>query len=244
MLAYSSWEREYARRVLRSLGYAPLVFTNLDELAEMGVGATTLDMLYLGNMPVTDSKGREVLEGVRASIGPDVPVLHAGLHQDIRPKSRGVSASPPRSFSDYYRLILSFLNACRFEGARPHLSWGSYAFDPLGRTVAFAGRTVRLEPAAFDVALEFFFYAGRTLTTKRLKQVMHFEKAALRLKEDYLACTITTLKTELCLSGVHGWALETVESVGYRLIRVDPALSSPATEASSRPLAGAELESQ
>src|SRR4030088_2562684 len=99
VLAYASGEREYARRVLRSLGYAPLVFTKLDELTAMGADATTLDMLYLGNTPVTDSKGREVLEGVRVSIGPDVPVLHAAAQKNARAKLHGVVAGPPRSFS-------------------------------------------------------------------------------------------------------------------------------------------------
>ena len=118
VLAYASEEREYARRVLRSLGYAPLVFTNLDELRAMGADATTFDMLYPGNMPVTDSKGREVLEGVLVSIGPDVPVLHAGSYRDVRAKLHGVVAGPPRSFSDFYKLILSFLSARGFESTR------------------------------------------------------------------------------------------------------------------------------
>src|SRR5437899_10986189 len=133
VLAYASEEREYARRVLRSLGYAPLVFTNLDELRAMGADATTFDMLYPGNMPVTDSKGREVLEGVLVSIGPDVPVLHAGSYRDVRAKLHGVVAGPPRSFSDFYKLILSFLSARGFESTRSRLSWDSYAFDPLAR---------------------------------------------------------------------------------------------------------------
>lgn len=220
VLAYASGEREYARRVLRSLGYAPLVFTNLDELTAMGADAMTLDMLYLGNMPVTDSKGREVLEGVGVSIGPDVPVLHAGSRQDVRTKIRGDVAGPPRSFSDFYKLILSFLDSRGFESARSRLSWGPYAFDPLEKGVTFADQNVQLNAAAFEIALEFFFNAGRTLSTKRLKQMLCIDKAAFTYGDDSLTHTIADLATELRLGGIYGWSLEALGADGYRLSRV------------------------
>lgn len=235
VLAYAAGEREYARRVLRSLGYAPLIFTNLDELTAMGADAMTLDMLYVGNLPVTDSKGREVLEGVRVSIGPDVPVLHAG-HQEVRPKVRGVAASLPRSFSDFYKLIRSFMSARGFESNRSHLAWGVYAFDPLDRGVSFADHNVQLDAAAFDIALELFFNAERTLSHKRLKQMLYLDKPVFRNSDDYLTHTITGLATDLRLCGTYGWSLETLGPAGYRLSRVEARTSDLGAETVPHPV--------
>jgi hypothetical protein len=244
VLAYASGEREYARRVLRSLGYAPLVFTNLDELTAMGADATTLDMLYLGNMPATDSKGREVLEGVRVVIGPNVPVLRAGLNR-ARAKPQGVVPGRLRSFSDYYKLILSFLDAsCGLESVRSRLLWGPYTFDPLNTTVTFAGQTVQLDDVAFEITLELFFNAGRTLANKRLKQMLSLDRTAFGQGEDYLTRTIADLATKLRLSGAYGWRLETLGPDGYRLSRAEVPTTDIAAETEPHQHSADRLESQ
>ena len=109
----------------------------------------------------------------------------------------------------------------------------------LSRGVTFADQNVQLDAVAFDITLEFFFNAGRTLSSKWLKQMLYLNKAALKQRDDYLTNTITGLAADLRLCGTYGWSLETLDSGGHRLIRVQASTSEVASETGPRPPATA-----
>lgn len=232
VLAHGPRSREFLRRAMRSLGYAPLVFASLDDLVAMGPDASTLDMLFLGDVPDTDSLGRAVMASARAAVGPHARVLHAPLQPRRRTRNRGatvddIDTASPRFFGDLYGAILSFLNSHGFEGTQAHLSWGAYSFHPIEQTVSFAGEAVKLDPVAFDVALEFFFNLGRPVTRKWLKRMLPSgERGANWHRIDNIACTVDDLRVAIQLQEPTGWALDAIGDTGYQLRRVQ----RPATE--------------
>ncbi|MGJ7510705.1 hypothetical protein [Variovorax sp. GT1P44] len=206
------------RRALRSQRYAPLVFTSLDELSAMGAGARTLDLLLLGDLPDKDDKGIPVLSGVRNVVGPHVPMLSARLQPALAPGSPDIVSA--RFFSDLYGLILSFLHANGFETSHPLLEWDSYSFDPATRIVTFERRETRLDPVAFDVALELFFNADQRVTRAALRQMLPSgERGHILYRIDNIGSVIKDVRSSLNLRGLHGWILETYPHAGYQLTR-------------------------
>jgi hypothetical protein len=224
VLAYTLRTREFARRVFRSLGYAPRVFLGLDELAAMGSDASTLDMLLLGDVPPADTHGR-VFERVREVVGPSVPVFHVEMQKpvclDPLVAPNGVVTASPRFFGDLFLDVRSFLDAVGLEQPRPLLSWGEYSFDPVRTVVAFANRETRLDAVAFDIALELFFHAGKTVTKSALLLMLASnEEGETRFRIDNIGSVIKELRSSLRLRDFHGWRLETLPYAGYRLMRV------------------------
>jgi hypothetical protein len=236
VLAYTLRTREYARRAFRSIGYAPLVFLSLDELVELGPAASSFDMLLIGHPPPLDDRGRPVLAAVREAVGPEVPLLHVGVPGGaggagaMRPPN-DVSTASTRFFGDFCAAILSLLAAGGLEEPPPRLVWGAYAFEPLRRVVGFDGRHVRLDPVSFDVALELFFRAGQLVNKKTLTLMLPPNaKGAERHRIVNIGSVIKELRSSLRLRDLHGWNLETLPHLGYRLVSTgsrDPRRSPP-----------------
>jgi len=222
VLGHTLREREYARRVLRALGVAPLVFTSVDELTALGDDMARLNLLFLGDAPPTDREDEVALPpAVLSSIGSKLVQL---AHADSGPApTRHLRARPPMqppSFDDFYRDILLVLQARGLGCATPKpLTWGAYSFHPLERSVSFAGRTRRLDPVTFDLALEFFFNAERMLSLARLRRMMNPVRGARRFWGNELIGTLTDVADELELHGAHGWRLVHCEPEAFRLDR-------------------------
>ncbi len=200
------------------------MFLSLDELAAMGPDASTLDVLLLGDVLPMDTHDC-ILERVREVIGPRVPVLHVRMQKagDVYPlvTTNGVVTAAPRFFGDLFLDVLSFLDAVGLERPGPRLSWGEYSFDPVRTVVAFANREIRLDAVAFDIALELFFHAGRTVTKGALSLMLPSdEEGATRFRIDNIGSVIKELRSSLRLRDFHGWRLETLPHAGYRLVRV------------------------
>ncbi|SCK61737.1 DNA-binding response regulator, OmpR family, contains REC and winged-helix (wHTH) domain [Variovorax sp. HW608] len=222
MLAYTLRTREYARRAFRSLGYAPLVFASLDELIELGPVASGFDMLLIGDAPSLDDRGSPVLVAVREAVGPKVPLLHVCIPggAGAMPPPTDVSTASTGFFGDFCSAILfSLLDASGMEEPPPRLVWGAYAFEPLGRIVGFGGRQVRLDPVSFDIALELFFRAGQLVNKKTLTLMLPPNpQGAERRRIDNIGSVIKELRSSLRLRDLHGWNLETLPHLGYRLV--------------------------
>lgn len=236
VLAYTPRSREYTRRVLRALGYSPLVFTSIDEILGLGTRASTLDVVVLGDAPDTDSHGRSVVEALITAVGPDVPLLQAPLVKRPRAAPRlneadGV-ATTPRFFSDLYRAILSFLDSHGLASTPRLLCWDRYAFHPIERIVAFNDEEVKLDGVDFDIALELFFTAGQPVSKRWLRSMLPSgEQGANWHRIDNIGCTVDDLRVALQLHGPSGWTLETLGDEGYRLSRSQQPPSSPAARA-------------
>lgn len=232
VLAYTVRAREYARRVFRSVGYAPLVFVSLDELVELGPDASMLEMLLVGDAPAEDSLGRPVLQTVRQLIGQQVPLLHARLARDAAPSAppTDVATASPRYFGDLCIAILSLLGAIGIDKAPLQLTWGDYTLDPARRIVAFDGRQVRLDPVAFDIALELFFRAGQLVNKRTLTLMLPpNEQGMERRRIENIGSVIKELRSSLRLRDLHGWRLETHPHLGYRLVQTENRSPEPST---------------
>lgn len=222
VLAYTLRAREYARRIFRAAGYSPLVFVSIDELIEFGADASELDMLLIGDASSTDSLGRTVLESVRGLVGPNVPLLHARLAAETGPLVPHVDVATvsPRYFGDLCAVILAQLSIAGIDKAPVQMTWGDYTFVPAGRVVVFGGRQVRLDPVAFDIALELFFRAGQLVSKKTLIQMLPANaQGPERHRIDNVGSVIKELRSSLRLRALHGWTLETHPHLGYRLVR-------------------------
>ena len=223
VLAYTPRSREYIRRVLRALGHSPLVFTNIDEFMAFGSGASTLDLMVLGDAPDTDSQGRAVVACALDAIGPDVPMLQVPMHKGGRPirrraDARGAVVASPHFFSDLFRVILGFLDSLGFTSTPHLLVWDRYAFHPIERTVSFGAEQLTLDPVDLDVALELFYSAGRPVARRWLTRMLPTgEHGANWHRIDNLACTIDEIRVALQLDGAHGWTLEALPGDAYRL---------------------------
>jgi len=220
VLAYTLRAREYARRVFRAAGYAPLVFISIDELIEFGPDASTLEALLVGDAPAADNFGRPVLQSVRELVGPKVPLLHAQLGRDAGsvPPAIDVASASARYFADVCMVVLSLLEAIGIDKAPLKMTWGDYTFEPTRRMVVFGGRQARLDPVAFDIALELFFRAGQLVRKRTLIQMLpQNEQGVERRRIDNIGSVIKELRSSLRLRGLHGWHLETLPHLGYRL---------------------------
>jgi hypothetical protein len=221
VLAYTLRTREYARRACRSIGDAPLVFVSLDELVALGPVASSFDMFLIGDAPPLDDRGRPVLAGVREAVGPGVPLLHVcapGGPGAMAPPNE-VSIARARFFGDFCAAILSLLDASGLEEPAPRLVWGAYAFEPLSRVVGFDGRQVRLDPVSFDIALELFFRAGQLVNKKTLTLMLPPNaQGPERHRINNIGSVVKDLRSSLRLRGLHGWNLETLPRLGYRLV--------------------------
>jgi|GEM_PF-3529590 len=241
VVAYLPRSREHIRRVLRALGHSPLVFAGLDDFLALGADASTLDALILGDAPEADSQGRAVVECARAFVGSRVPVLHAQMQKQKRPRHRSevpanVQVASAVYFSDLYRTALSFLDSHRFNRVSRPLTWGRYSFRPLEKTIAFNGTVLNMDAVDFDVAIEFFFNAGNAVGSKWLTHMLPSgERGASWHRIDNLDCTIDELRVALSLDGSNGWNLESLADDGYRLLRVQPSDPEPAIGISSLP---------
>jgi len=234
VLAYTPRSREFARRALRSLGYAPLVFSAVDELEAMGSRVASLDMLLLGDVPEVDCQGRMALAEGIAAVGPRVPVLHAplnrrGVPRPPEPSGARVQRAAPRYFAELYGAIVRFMAAHRFDSAPSRLAWDGHVFHPMDRTVAVDGEEVKLDAVAFDVALELFFNAGRPLSRKWLRRMLPLgEHGANWHSIDNLPVTIDDLCVAIRLDQAKGWRLERLPEDSYCLRRVGRADHPPA----------------
>ncbi|SEB11124.1 DNA-binding response regulator, OmpR family, contains REC and winged-helix (wHTH) domain [Variovorax sp. YR216] len=229
VLAYSLRTREFARRIFRAAGYAPLVFVSLDELIEVGPDASMLEMLLVGEVPVADSLGRPFLQSLRELVGPKLPLLLARFGRDAGPvpPTDNLVVASPRYFPDLCMAVLSLFSAIGIDKAPLKMAWGDYTFEPARRVVAFDGRQTGLDPVAFDIALELFFRAGQIVPKRTLTLMLPPDEQGLaRHRIDNIGSVIKELRSSLRLRGQHGWDLETCPRLGYRLTQ---------TERSSKP---------
>lgn len=246
VLACTRRTQEYVRRILRSMGYAPLVFANVQELAALGSNASKLRMLVVGGHS-TDIAARdgELLASIRAAIGERVPLLYCPLGNAPRAMYRGIADGvvPDSSqyVSDLCQALRGFMESFGLRGPQSSLHWGGYAFHLLQGAVTFADKEVRLPPLSFDTALELFYNAGQTVAPGCLASVLPIGRA--RPTEPSFSRIVHDLKVSLELGCGHGWDLAAMPGGRYKLFRtgqeaepfVAPAAERGAARRSSGP---------
>ena len=222
VLACTQRAQEYARRILRSMGYAPLVFANVQELAALGPNASKLRMLFVGGHPIDIAeRDSRLLVGIRAVIGSRVPVLYCPLGNAPRAiyqgAANGVIPDSSQYFVDLCIAVSEFMESHGLRGLPPLLRWDGYTFHLLRGEVSFAGRQVQLVPLSFDTALELFYNAGKTVTPECLKSMLPSGRA--RPSNPSFGKIVHGLQVSLELGCGHGWDLEFMPCEGYRLFR-------------------------
>lgn len=222
VLACTLRAQEYMRRILRSLGYAPLVFTSVEELAALGPAASKLRAVFAGGHPIDIAeRDSELLVGIRAVIGSRVPILYCPLGNAPRAIYQGVASGVVPDSSQYFVdlciAVSAFLESHGLRGLPPLLRWDGYAFHLLRGEVSFANREVRLAPLSFDTALELFYNAGKTVAPECLESMLPSGRA--RPSKPSFGKIVHGLQVSLELGCGHGWGLEIMPCEGYRLFR-------------------------
>ncbi|MDQ0086075.1 DNA-binding winged helix-turn-helix (wHTH) protein [Variovorax boronicumulans] len=178
-------------------------------------------MLYFGGHPPGRTEDDQAaLRAVRAAVGAGVPVLFAPLDvlnpAAYRALVEGVIPASLQHFTDLYAAIRSLLEGRGIEIPPPCLSWNGYSFYPLRRQIVFADRQVELTPLEFDIALELFYNAGNVVTKTHVLQML--PAGFIWPMGVGVSTIIKRLRALLRLRSAHGWNLETLAYVGYRLI--------------------------
>lgn len=223
VLAYDIRGREYLRRVLRSIGLAPLIFTTWEEFMAMGEDLKTLDALIIDELLAPNESEAVFQSTVREAIGTRVPMMHVvsrGPRARVLQHVVGVRTVHARSFSDLYLSTLSFLQDKGIptprQAALYELNWPPYQFNLMHSHVTFEGHQVSLKRVMFDVGLELFFNVGRRISPGWMRMMV---QPARRARAINLNSIVSELGLALQLNETNGWSLGNDATRGFKLER-------------------------
>jgi hypothetical protein len=213
--------REDVRRVLRALGRSPFVFEDMDELKSIGERIKHIEMLLLV-CPDCIALPNQLLIGQARKITSEcIPMFVAvgrGRLLITQGQDKEEMAAGPFSFSDLYSLLHDFSNRHGIRIAPSVPRWGRYRFHVQLQMVALGSARVKLAPCDFDLAIELFFGMNRLVPLRRLRSIVTVYGG--REAEESLISRIAHLQLTLHLNATHGWRLESVPEMGYRLVNL------------------------
>ena len=134
-----------------------------------------------------------------------------------------LSAIATHSFSQMYCDLRAILGTHQARADEPTIRCGGYRLDPASRTVSFADQVIGLGEVEFDIAIEFFYQAGRVVTINWLLLMVPFDGLAHPPGVEAMDSIVTTVRDKLLLDGTHGWTLISFQRVGYQLAEDFPA---------------------
>lgn len=226
VLGIDGGDRNRVCELLGSLGYEAVSFGLREELvASLRYRHRCFDLLVAS----LDGNGRELpydAQALRSSIGPDVPLLL--MMRETQLYAAAASASAAKA--DF---ILAPCNPLEFEarlaGQRTSATakdeerefrCGSYHFYPIGRTVHFWGKRIRLKPLEFDLARRLFrnpsiIHSRQTLFQHVWEHVPHNRETRT------IDIHVASLRKKLDLGPDREFDLRVVFNVGYQLMFQD-----------------------
>lgn len=178
------------------------------------------DMVWLACRGDLSATG-ELLAALRALIGTQVPVVFAvsrmgrtALSLRHAREIDSVITPPPTSVGLYGELRRIFERR-GFGVASIEMTCGPYRFFPASSHVRIGDDVIELRPMEFDLALEFFRYADRSLSREWL-HAMVWEGAVVDSRA--LDTHVSRLRRKLRMPTPDGWTLRAVSRVGYKLV--------------------------
>ena len=213
--------REQARRVVRRLGYEPTVLGNLAELRAGNIDPTELEMVMLSG--AKDARSSIALvDEARQFVGAETPMLclvHKNQLKEVavqRWESMDEVLGRPSSAIELSGIVRLFMRRHGIKVSEHIPKWGGYRFLTMSDIVEINGEKVLLRAVEFDLALEFFWNTGRTLTRDWL--IAKVWGKGFKVDSRTLDVSVSRLRRLLRLE-INGWDLRAVWGSGYRLER-------------------------
>ncbi len=212
--------RELARRAIHRLGHIAVVVDDLQSGSPDASIAQAYDLAVI-SCPASAEAATSMLALARTVFGEQTALLVvAGKSRTLQMRAicNGIRESVivrPSSFSSYYALLRQAMRRQGFDLMDSEPQWGPYRFEASAGLVQFGGRTLKLPPLEFDLAMEFFRNLDRTLSRERLYNTLweHFDDGSRALDTQ-----VSRLRRKLDLQRVDGWSLRSASGVGYRLV--------------------------
>ena len=199
---------------LRAAGFRPVTaHTAAEGLRWFAHYAPDLVLLDLG---LPDRDGLTVIRDIRAKATTPIVVLSAREAEAMKVEALDLGAddyvAKPFGVDELLaRLRAGLRHGVQARGAEPVVRTGDLQIDLGRRTVAVAGRTLRLSPKEYDLLVELAVNLGRTVGHKELlRAVWGSERADIQ----YLRVYVGQLRQKLAASGP---LLASEPGVGYRL---------------------------
>lgn len=211
--------REAARRIVRRLGYDPVVLSSSAATAVEPVSAESFKLLLVtgeGDSASSLALIREARTLADAGV-PMLSLLPRNQFQEVsasREGARDEFIAKPASFTELFSILRLFLGNLPGELLPLEREWGGYRFLMNSNTVEFNGKRVQLRPDEFDLAVELFSNEGCTLGRDLLWAAVWARP--WDGKSRMLDTCISVLRRTLKLPA-NGWELRAVWGSGYRL---------------------------
>jgi DNA-binding response OmpR family regulator len=211
--------REAVRRIVRRLGYEPVVLCSSAASASGSDNPEAFKMLVLTGESDSLSSMALIRES-KSMFDPQTPMLCLLPKEQfddvsaLRREGADEVIAKPSSFAELFSVLRLF--ASSFPGKMPSLErrWGGYRFLMQSNAVEFGGRRVQLRPDEFDLAIELFAHEGCTVARDALWDAVWAKP--WDGKSRMLDTCVSVLRRALKLPS-NGWELRAVWGAGYRL---------------------------
>ena len=229
--------REHARRAVRGLGHAPLVFTDVDELLAVGRSKHRYALMCFG-IPSDAQDIRQLVEASKDVIGREVPVMFVASEgsskalKDLGRIRRDETLVIPSSFADLYNAVEGFMIRQGMPLAEDGLAWGPYRFFPGCTLAKVSGADVWLDSPEFELAMELFHNVDRPLSSEWLRNMV--PKSPARGWARWLDSRVDQLRRELALGSARNWNFSDARCNGYRLTSTEKKTPAPSSFAIER----------
>lgn len=178
-------------------------------------------MVFMAAAKDTESSLLQLRE-IKALVGHRVPVLCLATRKqlpmlsDLHWNAANEVIVRPTSFVEFCSVARMFMRRSDVGVPEFDPTWDGYRFSLTSDVVEVSGERIRLRATDFDVALDLFRHAGRTLSREWLYAAV-WGKSEGTLSRS-LDVSVSRLRQVLGLKA-HGWSLRAVHGVGYRLDR-------------------------
>jgi len=184
-------------------------------------GGEAIDLLLLDWM-LPDGTGIEVIESIRTSGNPTLPVVFLTARDSEDDIVRGLASGgddyvvkPPKQ----RELIARVQAVLRRHGtgvdAGDTFDVAPYVIDMRRRRISLDGQDIELTQREFDLAHYLFRRHGRIVSRDALLE--HVWNLSSAVSTRTVDTHVSRLRKKLLLSGEHGWRLAAIYQHGYRL---------------------------
>lgn len=203
----------------------PEAFADLPEMRAASEATSQCPYLHYDLIWVACSRDLaatgELLAALRTWAGNEVPLVFSaprmGRTALALRHARAIDSviTPPPSPIGLYGELRRIFERRGFGVASIEMTCGPYRFFPASSHVRVGDEVIELRPLEFDLAVEFFRHADRSLSREWL-HAMVWEGAIVDSR--VLDTHVSRLRRKLRMPTADGWTLRAVSRVGYRLV--------------------------
>jgi DNA-binding response OmpR family regulator len=221
---------EDLRRIVEGLGHQASVFPAARPF-QAALRRDTFDLVLL-DWQLPDGTGIDLLRGLRAQVGPALPVLFITANSSEAAVVEGLTAgaddyiTKPAARAVVVARVLALLRRAYGAAAPADIeAFGAYEFRPAQELVTHAGVPIELTSKEFHLALTLFRNRSRALARAYLIETVWGQGADAPSRT--LDVHLSHVRRKLGLQPANGYRLITVYGYGYRL---EPTTGDPAED--------------